>query len=71
MIQDELSEEAKEAILACVKEALRGHFSSCTQEVADELEESEYGVLSLGDRFRLSKTCIDEISSILSMDFFN
>lgn len=76
MIQDELSDEAKEAILAYVRDALLGlaeeYFPLCPREVADELKESGYGICFRGGhRFKLSKACIDEISSILSMDFFN
>lgn len=71
-IQDELSEEAKQVILTCVEEAMRQHFTSCSQEVVDELKESGYGVSSIeSERVCLSKACVDEIMHILRTDFFN
>jgi len=71
-IQDELSDRAKKVILACVREALEGHFTNCPHEIVDELKESEYGVPSVGPlRVCLSEACIDEITHILATDFFN
>ena len=75
-IQDELSEEAKGAILNCIREALRHRYEKVTRDVLDELLDAEYAIpryggLKTGPWFRLTDKGVDEVIKILETNFFN
>lgn len=72
MIQDELTQEAKSAILLAVRESLGLNYNRTSPSVITELDKSGYGK-SFGRRytFVLASKAIDEIISLLKTNFFN
>ena len=72
MIQDELTPEAKNAILKAVRDSLGFKFNSVGPSIITELDVSGYGdSFGRGKRFVLTSQAIDEIISILKTNFFN
>jgi hypothetical protein len=72
MIQNELSQEATNAILKAVRDNLGLKFNSASPSIIIELDASGYGnSFGRGKRFVLTSLAIDEIISILKTNFFN
>jgi len=71
MIHDDLSQEAKLAILKAVKKSfgLQYHFDNA--KVVQELEQHGYGFPSLNGKWFLSSKATSEIIEILEAVFFS